>query len=90
MRLSKQVNFLRMKRRGEERRGEERRVPVQYSTVQYSTVQYSTVQYDVKNVTEERRGGEGRGPARVWGSDVIFLVGLEIVLKASPINILFK
>ena len=27
---------------------------------------------DVKNVTEEGRGGEGRrrrGPARVWGSD---------------------
>ena len=27
---------------------------------------------DVKNVTEEGRGGEGRrGPARVWGSDCV-------------------
>ena len=31
---------------------------------------------NVKNVTEERRGGEGRGPARVWGSDTILLIGL--------------
>ena len=30
---------------------------------------------DVKNVTEEEgRGGEGRrGPARVWGSDTVYL-----------------
>ena len=38
---------------------------------------------DVKNVTEGRRGGEGRrGPARVWGSDTNFyLTALPIVLS---------
>ena len=32
---------------------------------------------NVKNVTEERRGGEGRrrkGPAQVWGSDELSLL----------------
>ena len=33
-------------------------------------------EFDVKNVTEEGRGGEeGRGPARVWGSDIQLKVG---------------
>ena len=55
VRLSKQVNFWRMKRRGQES-------TVQYSTVQYSTVQYSTVQYStVQCKKHDGGGGEGRG-----------------------------
>ena len=67
VRLSKQVNFWRMKRRGEERRGE------------YSTVQYSTVQYDVKNMTEEGRE-EGKKGRRGPGSFFTWIINSAVFI----------
>ena len=47
---------------------------------------------DVKNVTEEQRGGEGRrrGPARVWGSDMSSNRTLISLYNLKDLHIIFS